>query len=311
MPQVSGIHPGFIVHRYCVHAMKRRVLISSTTILGALVLLVFAWGSAATTQETPTPTVFKRAGTTTFKINCGPRMPKPIDPILDVSDSHLHAPFGGRFTPETDYRYLRDHGTTCNDPEHKSAYWNPTAKRAATGKAIHATDIQAYYRVPVGAAVYDLVPPPRGVELIAGFGTSTEPQYGVVDWGCGAQAGQGGGTDGRKNGYLRPIDCDPDSSNPLVKAVIHFPNCFTGAKTSADHRSHAAYPVGYPEDPAAWKCPPGYDIRTPRLDYSVRFATSDADGLVLSSGLPESMHADWIHAANQTQFQQKINRTFK
>jgi hypothetical protein len=282
------------------------------TILGALLsLLVFAWGSASSTQETTTPEMFHKADAKRFTINCDPRTPKPIDPILDVPDSHLHAPFGGRFDPQTDYRYLRDHGTTCNDPEHKSAYWNPTAERAATGETIPATDIQVYYKSVVGTPTHDLVPPPRGVELIAGYGTSTEPQYGVVDWGCGSRADGQRGEDGRASGYLRPIDCDPDSSNPLVKAVIHFPNCFTGARTSADHRSHAAYPMGYPEDPAAWECPPGYDIRTPKLDYSVRFATSSADGLVLSSGPPESMHADWIHAANQNQFQQKIDQTLK
>jgi hypothetical protein len=282
---------------------------TTKSILATVVVALLA--TLATTDGTEAQELrFERAPTNTFKVNCEPRPPKPIDPILyygQTNSSHLHAPFGGVFDPYSDYRYLRAHGTTCNDDEHKSLYWNPTAERETTGKRIPATDLQAYYRAVKGTPTADLRPPPRGVKLIAGFGTATKPQYGVVDWGCGSRVGQPGGADGRKDGYLRPVDCDPNSSNPLIKAVIHFPNCFTGAIDSSDHRSHAAYPVGYPEDPAAWRCPDGYPIRSPRLDYSVRFATSDADNLALSSGPPESMHADWIHAANQARFQALID----
>jgi len=89
--------------------------------------------------------------------------------------------------------------------------------------------------------------------------------------------------------------------------VIHFPTCWSGAKDSPDHRSHAAYPVGYPEDPAAWRCPEGYPIRTPRLDLSIRWRTSNGDNLKLSSGSIYSMHADIFEASNQADFQRFID----
>ncbi len=281
----------------------------------AMVAAVFSAQVAGT--QTGEQTRFKRAPTSTFKINCLPGQTGYFDPIIHPGErrsSHHHQPFGGKFHPDTDYRYLRNHGTSCNDEEHKSAYWNPVAHRKSTGNIIPATDIQAYYRVVAGTPTADLQPPPRGVELIAGDGHSTSAQYGIVDWGCGSPAGrnaQEGVPGGRKSGFLHPVDCDPKSANPLVKAVVHFPNCFTGARESANFRAHAAYPVGYPENPGAWRCPKGYPIRSPKLDYSVRFRTSNADGLVLSSGAPETMHADWIHAANQAKFQEQMNRNFR
>ena len=145
------------------------------------------------------------------------------------------------------------------------------------------------------------------MRLIAGSGQSTGPQYGIVDWGCGSAPGSGAGSDGRTSGYLAPVDCDPHSANPYVKAVIHFPSCWTGAKDSSDHRRHAAYPVGYPEDAAAWRCPEGYPVRTPRLDLSIRWLTSNGDNLRLSSGSIYSMHADIFEASNQIDFQRLID----
>ena len=258
----------------------------------------------ATAQDTR----FVRAPTNSFQFNCDFRRAAPIDPIVypgEYGTSHQHIFFGGRVKKDSTYQQLRNDDTTCTEKFHKTGYWTPALRR--NGESVSVADASAYYRAVKGTPTADLEPLPRGVKIIAGSGQSTGAQYGYVDWGCGHDVGMTG-TDGRTNGWMAPVDCDKDSSNPLVKAVIHFPTCWTGAKDSADHKRHAAYPVGYPEDPAAWHCPAGYPIRTPRPDLSVTWRTSNGDSLRLSSGSIYSMHADIFEASSQREFQRLINQ---
>jgi hypothetical protein len=269
----------------------------------ALAIVFVGAAQDATAQDTR----FIRAPTNTFKFNCDFRRAAPIDPIVypgQYGTAHRHLFFGGRVRKDSTYTQLRQSGTTCEDSEHKTGYWVPTLRR--NGEEVPVRDATAYYRAVEGTPTADLQSLPRGVKMIAGSGQSTGPQYGIVDWGCGNSST--GANDGRTHGYLAPIDCDPDSSNPYVKVIVHFPSCWTGAKDSADHRSHGAYPVGYPQDPAAWKCPDGYSIRTPRLDLIVFWRTSNGDNLSLSSGSIYSMHADLFDASNRAEFQRRIDR---
>jgi hypothetical protein len=291
--------------------MRKTVLLVASMavalLLSGMVALVttFATAKVVSAQDTK----FVRAPRDAFVFNCDFRRAAPIDPIVypgKYGVSHRHVFFGGKVTKDSTYQQLRRAGTTCEDSEHKTGYWIPALRRNGEEIPVIRTDAKFYYGVPEGTPTADLQPLPRGVKVIAGSGQSTGPQYGIVDWGCG-KSPSGGGSDGKKRGYLAPVDCDPDSSNPYVNLTVHFPSCWTGAKDSSDHKSHAAYPVGYPQDPAAWRCPEGYPIRTPRLDLTVRFRTSNADNLRLSSGSIYSMHADMFEASNQAEFQRLIN----
>ncbi len=290
-----------------------RIIQSLISICALVVGILFVvTAQDATAQDTK----FVRTPRDAFVFNCDFRRTAKIDPIVypgQYGASHRHVFFGGRVTKDSTYKQLRSGDTTCQDSargvqtkDHKSGYWLPALRR--NGEEIPAirTDAKFYYGVPEGTPTADLQPLPRGVKVIAGSGQSTGPQYGIVDWGCGNAPG-GSGKDGKKRGYLAPVDCDPDSSNPYVNVTVHFPSCWTGAKDSSDHKSHAAYPVGYPQDPDAWRCPEGYPIRTPRLDLTVRFRTSNADNLRLSSGSIYSMHADVFEASNQAYFERLID----
>jgi hypothetical protein len=268
-------------------------------------LVGFSLSDAAKAQDTLER--FDRAPTNAFSFRCDFRRSAPIDPIVhpgEYGTSHQHIFFGGRVKKDSTYQQLRNDDTTCAKEFHKTGYWVPELYR--NGESVPVADVQTYYRSIQGTPTADLEPLPRGVKIIAGSGKSTGAQYGYVDWGCGLAPGTTA-PDGRMDGFLSPVDCDPDSSNPYVKAVIHFPTCWTGAKDSADHKSHAAYPVGYPEDPAAWRCPEGYPVRTPRPDLSIRWRTSNGDNLKLSSGSIYSMHADIFEASNQADFQRFID----
>jgi hypothetical protein len=270
-----------------------------------ILLVSFFWSGAAKPQDTVER--FDRAPTNAFSFRCDFRRSAPIDPIVypgEYGTSHQHLFFGGNIKRDSTYQQLRNDDTTCFKDSHKTGYWVPELYRG--GEPVPVADAQVYYRSIKGTPTADLEPLPRGVKIIAGSAQSTGAQYGYVDWGCGLAPGTSG-TDGREDGFLSPIDCDPDSSNPYIKALIHFPTCWTGATDSADHKSHAAYPVGYPEDPAAWQCPEGYPIRTPRPDLTIRWRTSDGDNLSLSSGSIYSLHADIFEASNQREFRRLID----
>jgi hypothetical protein len=272
----------------------------------AIFLVSFSLSGAAKAQDSLER--FVRAPHNSFSFRCDFRRSAPIDPIVHPGKygiSHQHLFFGGNVKKDSTYQQLRNDGTTCRKEFHKTGYWTPDLRR--NGESVPVADAQTYYRSVKGTPTAALEPLPRGVKIIAGSAQSTGAQYGYVDWGCGLAPGTSG-TDGRKDGFLSPVDCNPNSSNPYVKAVIHFPTCWTGAKDSADHKSHAAYPVGYPDDPAAWRCPEGYPIRTPRPDLSVRWRTSNGDNLRLSSGSIHSMHADIFEASSQREFQRLINQ---
>jgi hypothetical protein len=270
-----------------------------------ILLVSFFWSGAAKPQDTVER--FDRAPTNAFSFRCDFRRSAPIDPIVypgEYGTSHQHLFFGGNIKRDSTYQQLRNDDTTCFKDSHKTGYWVPELYRG--GEPVPVADAQVYYRSIKGTPTADLEPLPRGVKIIAGSAQSTGAQYGYVDWGCGLAPGTSG-TDGREDGFLSPIDCDPDSSNPYIKALIHFPTCWTGATDSADHKSQAAYPVGYPEDPAAWQCPEGYPIRTPRPDLTIRWRTSDGDNLSLSSGSIYSLHADIFEASNQREFRRLID----
>ena len=288
-----------------VTGMRKTVLLLASMAVALLLsgMVALVTTLAVATVVSAEDARFIRAPSNAFLYDCNFRYAAPIDPIVhpgEYGTSHQHLFFGGRVTENSTYAQLRAADTTCTDTRHKTGYWVPALRR--NGEDIPVRNAIAYYRATKGTPTADLQPLPRGVKIIAGSGQSTGPQYGIVDWGCGNS-----NTNGKVHGYLAPIDCDPASSNPDVKVIIHFPSCWTGATDSSDHRSHAAYPVGYPQDPAAWRCPEGYPIRTPRLDLLVRWRTSDGDNLTLSSGSIYSMHADLFEASNQADFARLID----
>ena len=48
-------------------------------------------------------------------------------------------------------------------------------------------EVNAYYRVPVGADAAQVTPPPNGLEMIAGSASATEAQdTAIVSWACGS-----------------------------------------------------------------------------------------------------------------------------
>lgn len=81
-----------------------------------------------------------------------------------------------------------------------------------------------------------------------------------------------------------------------LRLELAFPSCGTGAKDSANHKTHVAYPSLVKEG----NCPEGFDVHYPFLFFETIWATNDFAGVdgqfLISTGDPTgtSYHGDFI-----------------
>jgi hypothetical protein len=239
-------------------------------------------------------------------IECDYRKSAEFDPIVFPGQpppvGHMHSFEGGDARPTTTFSTLRSSDTTCTQPTglpkaHRSAVWQPQAYQNA--QMLQATDISIYYR-PGLVDPQAVKPFPKGLRMIAGDAHAMTAQPNIR-WGCG------GGTTGPDPGnqmYSAPVDC-PNAGDPQVKADVTFRQCVWKID-SADHQSHVTSPLIKEGNPYR-VCPSG-STPVPRLNITVRYATSDGDGITLSSGDPNTMHMDYFEAWRKADMQTLIDR---
>lgn len=206
------------------------------------------------------------------------------DPIVfpgRLGASHLYQFFGNTSTdavstPDS----LAAAGTTCTRLEDTAAYWVPALYD--NGVAQRPSRAQAYY-TPAGKDPSVIEALPHDLRVIAG---GTAAPDAATRWGC----------------------IDPDAREPLatdttvptcadgthLAARIVFPDCWDVVSTdSEDHRSHLTYS-------RRGTGPDSHSVSVPRLRLTV--ADPDADGgddVVLASGGPETLHADFLNTWDQ------------
>jgi Domain of unknown function (DUF1996) len=208
------------------------------------------------------------------------------DPIVfpgQPGAAHSHDFFANRSTKynSTD-ESLQASGTTCVNPDDKSAYWIPTVSwtnNSGTRK-LTASTAHFYYRAG-GKPPEDVQPPPPGLKVVPNT---------HVKWRCA------------QNTAVSPSPPTRCSSGTLVVA-IRFPDCSDGRIDSADHRSHMAYAVNQPDGPNL--CPDTHAIPVATLTMEVKFKIGTSSGTVKLSSDPQgappgsTMHADFFNAWDQ------------
>lgn len=203
------------------------------------------------------------------------------DPIVfpdQPGASHLHEFFGSRdtdafSTPDS----MRAEDTTCVVTGDTAAYWVPALYD--DGRLITPAGLSAYH-VPAGKDPSTIQPFPADLQVIAGPATD---EGNPVRWVC------------RDAGTRTPPSTEvPDCEGGTMVQIIHFPDCWDGVNLdSEDHRGHMAYST-------AGACPDSHPVPTPRLRLHVRFPGADGgEDLTLSSGGPETAHADFVNAWDQ------------
>jgi hypothetical protein len=215
------------------------------------------------------------------------------DPIVfpgQPGAAHSHDFFANRSTKnDSTYQSLRGTtlGTTCVNPDDKSAYWIPTLSwiNNSGTRELKASTAHFYYRSG-GKPPQDVQPPPPELKVVPNT---------HVNWRC---------TQNTAASTSPPTRC---SSGALV-VTIRFPDCLAENENgqlltdSADHRSHMAYAVNQPDGTKL--CPDTHPNPVATLFMEVKFKIGTTSGRVsLSSdhGAPpgSTMHADFFNAWDQ------------
>jgi uncharacterized protein DUF1996 len=266
----------------------------------AACVAAFTWwkAPAASAQVLASPqAVFAEA---VFVTRCNFSHRNFDDPIVFPDQrgaAHSHDFFANRSTKynSTD-QSLQASGTTCVNPDDKSAYWIPTVSwtdNSGTRK-LKASTAHFYYRSG-GKLPEDVQPPPPGLKVVPNT---------HVNWRCA------------QNTAVSPSPPTRCSSGALVVS-IRFPDCVAedssgelltdtdpnDSRFPDDHRSHMAYAVL--QSDGTKLCPDTHPNPVAALTMEVKFKIGTASGTVsLSSDHPDvppgsTMHADFFNAWDQ------------
>lgn len=200
----------------------------------------------------------------------------PDDPIVFPASrggSHRHDFFGNRSTDAfSTTESLQAAPDLCRREGDHAAYWVPTL--LDDGRVVRPVNVLAYYLV-AGRDPASIRPFPLGLRVV------TDPAAHVVRWACI-------GADRQTPERQAPPDC-PRGTHLVMR--VHFPDCWDGRRVdSPDHRSHLAYA-------ARGSCPASHPVAVPHLRLGVHYpAGVGGPGVTLSSGGPETAHADFFNA---------------
>jgi hypothetical protein len=225
----------------------------------------------------------------------------PDDPIVHPGHpgmSHMHEFYGNRsINASSTYESMIGQPTGCahdhdgDEPGDTAGYWHPTLY--VNGQRLPAPKSTFYYtnrdrKMPGTMSAW-----PPDLRVIAGDAHATAPQdTSVAYWGCGH------GTSQSKVDYVP--QCGPDDTGLTAHVIV--PDCWDGVHLdSPDHKSHMAYS----EDE---QCPTSHPVSLPWL--IMRFQWTDAtpapSTVTLSSGSPNTMHADFWNTWNQARLEQLV-----
>ncbi|WP_344916956.1 DUF1996 domain-containing protein [Streptosporangium oxazolinicum] len=218
-----------------------------------------------------------------FHTNCTVANEAKDDPVVLPGlpgASHLHTFFGPKVTADTTTEDLLKSTTTCDAPGDNSAYWAPTLLK--NGKPVPMENFRVYY----GSRLKDpseVVPFPPGLRVVQGDAKRqvATPKGASGQFWCAGSAETGRSADGNW-----PV-CAPGGN--LIYQLT-FQDCWDGKHIdSPDHKSHMG--------PAKnGTCSGDYPVAVPNLSFMLGYDSLGGDGLTLSSGMPSSIHGDFMNA---------------
>jgi hypothetical protein len=177
----------------------------------------------------------------------------------------------------------------------------------ATNRPIAPRSLLLYYKTGLWPYMADgsvMQPLPKGLKMIAGDATRTTSGGKGSFW-CMMP---GGNSRTGTSGNSIPANCQAGDE---VWARVDFPQCWDGQNLdSPDHKSHMAYPQGWPEyvSPVpgkAYRCPPSHPVVLPLISFMPIWSlptngdtskwrlASDAYDASKPGG--HSFHADWMN----------------
>lgn len=247
---------------------------------------------SAADQAPPTAVIATVDEQGSFSTPCPYSHSSADDPIVHhdhAGASHQHDFFGATTTTaHSDAESLMAGGTTCRSVADKTAYWAPAL--LADGRPLVPEEMQAYYRVPIGADATQVKAPPNGLEMIAGDAAATAPQDpATVAWSCGLAD------------VTSPVPT-PCEQSPFLLLRLRFDPCWDGENlASDDHRSHLS---GVDAD---GRCPTSHPVLIPQLQVDIRYpSTPAATELTLASGPTLGGHGDALVAWDRDHVEREV-----
>jgi len=233
------------------------------------------------------------------------------DPIVYPGQpgvAHHHTFFGNTAVDATttvDNLRTRGNATCRGGTINMSAYWVPSMIDTTTSRPIAPKSLLIYYKTGSWTYMADgsvLQPLPKGLRMIAGDASRSAPG-GVGTFSCMIPSV---GND--RNGTLGSTIPTTCQSGDEIWMRVKFPQCWDGQNLdSPDHKSHMAYPEGWPQysspDPArAYRCPLTHPVVLPAITFIVMFtlpANGDTSHWRLASDTYSgpagySAHGDWM-----------------
>jgi hypothetical protein len=205
------------------------------------------------------------------------------DPLLHPrrpGASHLHEFFGNRATDaRSSGKSLLDTpatamSTTCGDKRDRSAYWAPALYQ--DGRRLAPEKVHVYYR-------HHATLPAKPFPL--GFGMIARNHW----WSCGP------GSAKHRDGTV------PACPNGRLFVVLSFPACWDGVRLFSQDGSHVSH--------GNKRCDPAHPVRLPRLAMLLSYRVDGKPHqYVLSSGSPQSAHADFLNAWEPDRLAQLVDK---
>ena len=286
-------------HRAWQARLALMVIFGVAAAAACLVTLMWWKASASSAQVVASPEAV-------FVTRCNFSHRSMDDPIVfpgQPDAAHSHDFFANRSTySDSTYQSLREYsgtttatksGTTCVNPDDKSAYWIPTMSWTNNSgtRELKASTAHFYYRSG-GKPPEDVLPPPPGLKVVPNT---------HVNWRCSGVTA------------VSPSPPTRCSSGTLVVS-IRFPDCIaedssgqplldTGPTAPDPHRSHMAYAVL--QNDGTKLCPETHPYSVAALTMEVKFKIGTTSGTVKLSSDPQgvppgsTMHADFFNAWDQ------------
>ena len=255
----------------------------------AVAVAVLAGGAVAATSSSPRAVADDFVSHHEFQVNCPVSHTGQNDPIVypgQPGASHDHTFLGNTSTNAYSTTESLLEGTTnCLVPADKSAYWFPTLQNGDQDVLPNFSQV-IYYKS--GIEDYTkVVPFPKGLRFVAGDMHATIDEFrsapGQVE---GFECGNA------SKSYDIPAYCEPGSQ---LNVRYQSPSCWDGVNLAPGTGHHGtgknmAYPV-------AGKCPAGYPVAVPMIEFKMAFPYSgDMTPLKFSSGRGFSWHYDFFNA---------------
>ena len=222
------------------------------------------------------------------------------DPIVfpgEPGASHLHE-FTGSWSTDafSTLESMRASGHTC-ELDDTAGYWTPVLYNAQ-GELIKKRFAAAYYLGNQTNRKY-VQPFPAGLKMIVSMQDSYAHGGG---WHCGNSSHSLAILSPSTIPNCEGLDDGPEGIYPditLLEAKLVFPDCWDGVNLdSPDHKSHMAF-----SDDVTNLCPPSHPVPVPRLNFKNVYDTYGGPGITLSSGGPETMHADFWNTWDQAKLE--------